>query len=468
MNYDFVVIGGGSAGYAAASTASKLGLKTAVVEGGAEVGGLCILRGCMPSKTLIESANRFMTLRRAREFGLRAENLAIDGREIIARKNKLVAEFADHRRQQLETGAFHFIRGWASFSDPHTLAIAGENPQTISAKTFLIATGSKLTHIEIPGCEETGFLDSDAVLASTHLPKSVIVLGAGATGVEFTHFYAGLGCEVTVLQRGSQVLKEMDGDVALALTEAFTKRGVRMFFGTVLRRIEKTAAGKRVHFSHEGEEHFVEAEEIIYALGRAPQFDGLALEKAGVTAQHGHLSPRATQQTNVQHVLAAGDAAGPHEIVHLAIQQGELAARNAAHLARGEALESIDYRLKLFVVFTEPQVASIGFTEKELMPAGADYDTASHAFSEHGKSMVLGETEGFVKLIVRQPKGEILGAAVVGPHASDLIHEIAVAMHFHATVHDLLRVPHYHPTLSEIWTYPAEELALGDEPTMPM
>src|SRR5207302_3426763 len=137
------------------------------------------------------------------------------------------------------TGAFDFIRGWASFVDPHTIAVTGSGDRQLSAKTFLLATGSKLTHIEIPGCEETGFLDSDAVLESAHLPRSVIVLGAGATGLEFAHYYAGLGCEVTILQRGHQVLKEMDGDVATALTEAFTRRGMRVLLGTTLRRMEK-------------------------------------------------------------------------------------------------------------------------------------------------------------------------------------------------------------------------------------
>ncbi|MEA3189115.1 MAG: hypothetical protein QOD99_2945 [Chthoniobacter sp.] len=470
MNYDFVVIGGGSAGYAAAATAGKLGLKVAIIEGGQSVGGLCILRGCMPSKTLIESANRFLTLRRSSEFGLKADAIAFDAVEIQNRKRRLVGEFADYRRRQLEMGGFDFVRGWATFRDAHTVEVAGDEHRTISAKTFLIATGSKLTHIDIPGCDETCFLDSDAVLDSEHIPKSVIVLGAGATGLEFAHFYSGLGSDVTVLQRGSQVLKEMDGDVAGALTEAFRRRGIRMFLGTMIRRIEKTPTGKRVHFGHEGEERSVEAEEIIYALGRSPQLDGLGLENAGIDAQHGHVTTGATQQTNVDHVFAAGDAAGPYEIVHLAIQQGELAARNAARLVRKklEPLETIDYRLRLFVIFTEPQVASVGFTEKELLPTGAEYRTAQYPFSDHGKSMVIGETDGFVKLIAGQADGEILGAAVVGPHASELIHEIAVAMHFHATVQDLAAVPHYHPTLSEIWTYPAEELALSGEPNMPL
>jgi pyruvate/2-oxoglutarate dehydrogenase complex dihydrolipoamide dehydrogenase (E3) component len=426
------------------------------------MGGLCALRGCMPSKTLIASANRFMTLRRAREFGLRAENISVLGEEIIERKRRLIAGFAEHRRAQLEHGPFELVRGWGKFLDAHTLEVEGESPRRLRAKSFLIATGSSLKFVDIPGLQETGFLDSDMVLENAHIPKSVIMLGAGPIALEFAHYYSALGSKVTIVQRGMQVLREMDGDVAMAASDALCARGVRLFLGTTLTRVEKCAAGKRVVFQHEGKEQSAEAEEIVYGLGRTPNIERLAPEAAGVAAQHGRLSPTAKQQTNVPHIFAAGDAAGPHEIVHIGIQQGELAARNAHRLIQGagEPLEEIDYRLKLFVAFTEPQVAAIGFSERELMTAGAPYVVARHAFADLGKAEVIGETEGFVKLIASTGTCEILGAAAVGPAAGELIHEMAAAMYFHATAYDLLQIPHYHPTLSEIWTYPAEELAM--------
>jgi pyruvate/2-oxoglutarate dehydrogenase complex dihydrolipoamide dehydrogenase (E3) component len=303
------------------------------------------------------------------------------------------------------------------------------------------------------------------------------MLGAGPIALEFAHYYSGLGSGVTIVQRGMQVLRDMDGDVAMAASDALCARGVRLFLGTTLTRVEKCQAGKRVIFQCEGAERSVEAEEIVYALGRAPNIGRLGLEAAGVKVSHGRLGAGATQQTNVPHIFAAGDAAGPHEIVHIAIQQAEVAARNAHRLiASGEldltqrrgdtreeekeggALEKMDYRLKLFVAFTEPQVAAIGFSERELMMANAPYAVARYPFADLGKAQVLGETDGFVKLIAHTGDCEILGAAAVGPEASELIHELAAAMYFRATAHDLLRIPHYHPTLSEIWTYPAEEL----------
>jgi pyruvate/2-oxoglutarate dehydrogenase complex dihydrolipoamide dehydrogenase (E3) component len=452
--FDFIVIGGGSGGYAGATEAARLGMKVALIEGAREMGGLCILRGCMPSKTLIQSANRFLTLRRAREFGLRAENLAVHGEEIIERKRRLIAEFADHRRNQLEHGRFELVRGWGKFIDAHSVEVREETgTRLLRARSFLVATGSSLKIVDIPGLPETGCLDSDTVLESAHIPKSVVVLGAGPIALEFAHYYSALGTEVTIVQRGNQVLRDMDGDVAMAASDALCARGVRLFLGTTLTRVEKCEAGKRVIFQHEGGERSAEAEEIVYGLGRVPNIEGLALDAAGVETSRGRLSPAATQQTN-----------GPHEIVHLAIQQGEVAARNAHRLAgAGEGkLEEMDYRLKLFVAFTEPQVAAIGFSERELMMANAPYAVARYAFADHGKAMVLGETEGFVKLIANAKTCEILGAAAVGPEAGELIHELAAAMYFRATAHDLLRIPHYHPTLSEIWTYPAEELVTAE------
>lgn len=460
-HYDFVVIGGGSAGYAAARAAVKLGLTVAVVEGGEQVGGLCILRGCMPSKTLIESANRFITLRRAKEFGLRAENIAVHGEEIIARKKRLISEFADYRRQQLEGGEFDFIRGMAAFVDEHTIMVSGQNKKRlVSARAFLIATGSEEHKVEIPGLAEAGCMDSDAVLDCETIPESVIVLGGGAIAMELGHYYEGVGAKVTILQRSPQVLKEMDVDVAGALVKAFQKRGVDVFLDTALLRVEHGNGKKRVWFRHGGVEKSVEAAEIIYALGRVPRLQGLNLERAGVTLEKGRLKCDARQQTNVPHIFVAGDAGGTHEIVHLAIQQAEIATRNAARVLRDESgpLEETDYRLKLSIIFSEPEVACVGATEKELTDGHVPYAVSCYPFDDHGKSLVMGETEGFVKLIVAGKSREILGAAVVGPHASDLIHEMAVAMRFRATAADLAHVPHYHPTLSEIWTYPIDDL----------
>ena len=460
--FDFIVIGGGSAGYAGASTAAALGLKVAVVEGGAEVGGLCILRGCMPSKTLLESGHRAEAIRGAGEFGLRAEYLGADGAAIRARKRRLIGEFADYRRGQLASGRFEFVRGTASFADAHHVEVRLRDGglRRLEGRAFLIATGSQMAVPEIPGLAETGFLTSDDALDAERLPASVIVLGGGAIALELASFYAGVGARVTVIQRSAQVLRETDADVAVALVEALEKRGIRVLRDTALRGVRREGAAKRVEFTHGGREEFAEADEILCALGRKPNLDGLALDRAGVKSER-CIVASATQQTSVPHLFAAGDVCSPLEVVHIAIQQAELAARNAARVLGqlGGALESMDYALKLFAVFTHPEVASVGLTERECAEQGIAFAAAKYRFADHGKAMVRGAVDGFVKLLVARDTRRILGAACVGPEASELIHEIAVAMHFHATAGDLARIPHYHPTLSEIWTYPAEELA---------
>ncbi len=470
-SYDFVVIGGGSAGYAAARTASGLGLKTALVEGGQEVGGLCILRGCMPSKTMIESANRFVTLRRAPEFGLRAENIRVVGPEIQARKKRLIGEFADYRRGQLEHGNFDYIRGLARFEDEHTLHIhppdggdAQAGPQVVRSQTFLIATGSQVSDVPVPGLQEIGYITSDEALELDDYPSSLIILGAGAIGLEACHQFAGLGTEVTVIQRGDHIMRDADLDMAGSLQQALTRQGVRFHCCAHLLRADLDPADgrKRVWFESGGSEHSVAAQEIFFALGRTPCTHRLEVHRAGVeTGKRGGVKVTPDQRTTSRHIFAAGDVTGPYEIVHLAIQQAELAARNAArHVGKLQTSpESIDYRLKLFVLFTDPQMAHVGITEKEAAEQGRAVIAANYAFADHGKAMVRGETDGMVKLIVDRATGEIVGAAAVGPEVGEIIHEIVVAMHFHSTAADLAAVPHYHPTLSEIWTYPAEEIA---------
>lgn len=466
QDYDYLILGGGSAGYAAARTAASLGLSTLVVEGGTEVGGLCILRGCMPSKTVIESANRMLTLRRAKEFGLRAENLRVEPGEILARKRRMVEEFASYRRGQLAGGKFEFVRGFGRFVDGHRVEILDADNRSLGlvrARAFLLATGSVISRVDLPGLAETGYLTSDDALELGQIPESLIVLGAGAIALEAAHHLSGLGAKVTVINRGAQVLREVDADVAHAVVEAMSARGVTFHLGTKVLGVERTAEGrKRVRFASSTGEHTVEAAEILMALGRGPATERLGLENVpGLEVEKGRPQTGPNQRTTVEHIYAAGDICGPHEIVHLAIQQGEIATRNAAR-AQGKLNgpdEAMDYRAKMFCVFTHPQVGVVGLSEREAREAGIDFAVATYPFADHGKSIVMGETEGFVKLLADRRDQRLIGGAVVGPEASDLIHEIGLAVHLRATARDLALAPHYHPTLSEIWTYPAEELA---------
>lgn len=463
LSFDFVVIGGGSAGYAAARTAVSQGLKTAVIDGAETLGGLCILRGCMPSKALIESANRAISIRRAGEFGLNATAGTADVAAIRRRKRLLIDDFAGYRQQQLESGKFTLLRGHAKFTGPKAVEVSllDGGTQQVEFKTACVATGSSINVLPVPGLKETGFWTSDDILDAESLPGSFIVLGGGAIALEMAHYLEGMGRNVTLIQRSKGVLANMDPECGEVIVEAFRKRGMTIICGTHLQSAGKTAAGRKcVTYKTDTGEETAEADEILLATGRSPATSGLGLKDVGIVLKHGKIDVSNTMQSSLPHVFAAGDVCSPVDVVHIAIQQGEIAAHNAAALIRGEALpQKMDYRLTLFGVFTAPQTAAVGASEAELKKQGIPYRTASHPFNDHGKSMVMGETEGFVKLSAHAITGEILGACIVGPEATELIHEITVAMAFHSTAAQLLAIPHYHPTLSEIWTYPAEELA---------
>lgn len=299
------------------------------------------------------------------------------------------------------------------------------------------------------------------MLESTRIPASVTILGGGAIALEAASFYAGVGSRVTLIQRSNRVLKELDPDVSDAVMEAMRKQGIRIETGVEVRACRTEQTAKAVHCVRGSSEFDVVSEEIVCALGRVPATSEIGLSSAGVAVEGARILIEKTQQTTCPHIFAAGDVCGPLEVVHLAIQQGEVAARNACRLLRAsnEPLEKMDYALKLFAVFSEPAVSSVGLSEVEAALAGIPFLSASYPFGDHGKSMVEGHTEGFVKLVVHADTRRIIGAAVVGPQAAEIIHEIVVAMHFNATAGELAKVPHYHPTLSEIWTYPAEELS---------
>ncbi len=452
--FDLVVVGGGSGGYAAARSAQASGLSVAVVEGGAQIGGLCILRGCMPTKALLYAAEVAHLARLAGTWGIRTGQVTIDFPAVMARKRKLIKDFADYRQGQLLDGRFTLIRAEARFRDAHTLALS--NGREISARYFVISTGSQVAEPPISSLRTVGYLTSDTALELDHLPASLIVLGGGAIAIEGAQFFARLGTRVTLIQRGPHLLRDLDPDAAAALEEALKAEGIHVYTGTKLLEARQHHTHKAVEFDRGGVRMEASAAEIFFALGRSPNTSQLHPEQAGVELEGSRVKTNARMQTSVPHIYAAGDCTGPHEIVHLAIQQGEIAAHNIAH---PEQPREMDYRLLTSVVFSDPQVATVGLTEQAARARGTEYLAASYPFNDHGKSLIMEALHGFVKLLADPKTGEILGGCCVGPAGGELIHEIIVAMAKRMTVRELAATPHYHPTLAEIWTYPAEELA---------
>ena len=453
MKHQIVIIGGGSAGYAAARTARDAGIDVAIVDHG-PLAGLCILRGCMPSKTILRSADILSLMRRAPEFGLLPVAPGADLEAIIDRKDRLIREFADYRIEQLRDPGFTLYEDAAHFISPREIQVGSE---VIEADSFIIATGSVPHRIPIPGLDQVGYITSDEALDLRHRPDSMLVLGGGAVAVELAQFFARIGTRVTLIQRSHQLLSESDEDLARPVEEHFRQEGMEIYTGTQLHRFSRQGELNTAHFSHAEREKTAGAQVILQALGRRPNIDGLGLEAAGVESAHGRIVVNAEMRTSQPHIFAVGDVNGLHEIVHIAIRQGEIAAFNAAHPDRPP--QCVDDRLNMLVVFSDPQVASVGLSEKACREANIPYLRASYPFDDLGKSMCLGELYGHVKLLCDPRSGELIGAHIVGPEAGELIHELATVMYFHGTVRDLEQIPHYHPTLAEIITYPAEELA---------
>jgi pyruvate/2-oxoglutarate dehydrogenase complex dihydrolipoamide dehydrogenase (E3) component len=453
--FDFLVLGGGSAGFNAARVAVSLGLRTAIVDGARDLGGLCILRGCMPSKTLLYIADVLHTAQKGNTFGLKIPSARADMKAIHLRKKKIIGEFARYRQQALANGKFDLIRAHARFLDPHTVELS--NGRKISARHILIGTGSKVSVPPVPGLAAAKYWTSDDVLDLDFIPKSVIVLGGGIVACELAQFLNRIGTRVTLVQRNRNILRDHSEEASAVIQRAFVDEGIELFAGTQIQTIAQDARGTAVTFLHDGKTFTRRAVHLFNALGREPNTASLNLAAAGVRARpDGQIVIDRFQRTSVSHIYAAGDCSGPVEIVHVAIQQGELAARHAAGVKN---LKPVDWSLLLNVVFTDPQLATIGRLERELEAAGTPFLVASYPFNDHGKSILMDANYGYVKVIAEPKRGRILGAEIVGKDAGELIHAFSGPLAMRATVFDLLHAPWYHPTLAEIITYPLEEIA---------
>ncbi|RXK56535.1 NAD(P)/FAD-dependent oxidoreductase [Oleiharenicola lentus] len=454
-SYDFICIGGGSAGFNAARVAVSLGLRTAVVDGARELGGLCILRGCMPSKTLLYAAEVLHHSRHAERFGLKVAGARADMKAVQARKKRIIADFAQYRHQALTAGRFDLIRAQARFVDPHTLELS--SGKKIRGRHFLIGTGSKVAVPPVPGLADIKTWTSDEVLNLDFVPKSVLVLGGGIVACELAQFLNRIGTKVMLVQRSRNILRDHSDDASTVVQQALADEGIELFAGTQINQIAQDRRGVSITFQHDGRTVTRRAAHCFNALGRVPNTAGLGLESAGVkTRPDGQILINRWQQTSTPHIYAAGDCSGPHEIVHIAIAQGELAARHAAGVKQ---LKPVDFSLLLNVVFTDPQLATIGALERDLEARGVRYLKASYPFNDHGKSILMEANYGYVKVLAEPKRGRILGAEIVGKDAGELIHCFSTPLALRATVRDMLRAPWYHPTLAEIVTYPLEEIA---------
>lgn len=450
--FDFIVIGGGSGGYAGARTAAEHGAKVAIIDSASDLGGLCILRGCMPSKTLLYSAEVAHRAKQGQTFGLEIPSVKVNMAELQERKRRLIRDFQQYRVEGLESDRFTLYRSKARFRSRNEIQL--DDGTILKGRGFLIATGSVVQWPNIPGLSESGFWTSDEVLNLETLPESIVVLGGGIVACELSQFLARAGVKVTIIQRSSRLLTGISPEATDVLEEVFREEGITVHLNTHIEKIERNGE-VRITFSENGEPRTVTAAEGLNALGRSPNTQDLFLSGAQVdTLPNGRIPANANQQTNQPHIYAAGDCTGPYEVVHLAVQQGEVAAK---HFLK-KPFQPVDYDQLMFGIFTDPQIAVVGLTAEQLQKRKLPYIDASYPFNDHGKSMLMEALHGYVRVLGHAHNGRILGAEVIGPEACELIHTLAIPLSMRATVKDLLKAPWYHPTLSEIWTYPLEEI----------
>ncbi|MEX0323663.1 MAG: NAD(P)/FAD-dependent oxidoreductase [Puniceicoccaceae bacterium] len=452
--FDVIVIGGGSGGYAAARTARETADRVAIVDDAEELGGLCILRGCMPSKTLIYSAEILHSAQRGALFGLDIPEAKVDMGGLHARKIRMIDDFKSYRQEQLNSERFSLFREKAVFIGPETIRLEPSG-QELTADAFIVATGSVPSFPPVPGLDQQGIWTSDEVLELSFLPKSIIVLGGGVVASELAQFLHRVGSSVTQIQRSPLILKENSEESAKVIMQAFRDEGIALHTGTQLQSVERTGDQFTVHYKAEGGVHSVTADYVVNALGRNPAVDSLGLEAAGIEQlPGGQISVDDYQVTSNPKVYAVGDVCGPYEIVHIAIMQGE----TAGYHATGKPAEPVNLATRTSVVFTDPQVAVAGIPLQEAKRRGLEVVEAEYPFNDHGKSILMEANYGYVKAWANRTSGRLIGAECVGKDAGELIHAMAVAVSLKAKVADLLKVHWYHPTLAEIWSYPLEDI----------
>ena len=458
--HDFIAIGGGSGGFNAAKVARQYSDNVAIVDGATELGGLCILRGCMPSKTLIYSAEVLHLAQKGSEFGLDIPEARVSMEKLHQRKLDTIKEFTDYRVEYMQSGKYHLYRNFAKFISEDTVEL--DNGDLLRGKYFIIATGSYVSKPPIPGIDDSDIWTSDDILDLATLPESVIVLGGGVVACELAQFLNRVGAKTTQIQRSPHILKDQAPDVSEVVETALRDEGLDLYTGTKLQSISRKNNGFEIVFDQDGIEKRCSAKHVVNALGRSPATGNLGLEEAGIELKpNGQIVTDTYQRTTNFKIYAAGDCTGPFEIVHTAVLQGEFAAYHAFGIEK----TPLNYDHMLDAVFTDPQVARVGLTEAVLREREIDFVVADYPFEDHGKSILMEAKYGFVRVFAEKLSGRILGAEIVSKDAVELIHALSVAVSNNLTAESLLRTHWYHPTLSEILSYPLEDIVdeLSDE-----
>ncbi len=447
--FDVTIIGSGPGGYVAAIRAAQLGLKTAIVEKDKRLGGTCTLRGCIPTKQLLMSAHVYEQMQHAADFGVEASGIQLAFANVQKRKDKVVMKNSKGIEYLMKKNKITTFSGTGKLALPGKVEVtsADGKKETINTKNIILATGSVVR--PIPGFETDGahVVNSDHILELKEVPKSLIVMGAGAVGVEFASVYSRFGADTTIVELMPRLVPLEDEEVSKELEKSFRKRGIKSQVDTKLDKLEKTDSGVVVTGkTSKSEDVRLEAEMLLVAVGRMPYTEGLGLEGTKVKVETGAVQIDEFQQTGEKGVYAIGDIVPTPWLAHLASKEGIVAVE---HIAGHKDVRPINLRLVPNCTYCDPEVASVGLTEAKAKEMGFDVKLGKFPFSASGKARILGEEEGFVKIVSEAKYDEILGVHIIGPHATELIAEACVAMQLESTADELGRTMHAHPTVSE-------------------
>jgi dihydrolipoamide dehydrogenase len=443
-----VVIGGGPGGYVAAIKAAQLGYSTACVEE-ADLGGVCLNIGCIPTKALLESAAMITHLGHAKDFGVEIGEIRTDLKQAVKRSRQVSERLVKGVGFLFKKNKVQHLAGRGKLAGKGKVEVTGKDgkKRTVSAEHVIVATGSRPRDLPFLKIDHDRVWDSTDAMMQDEAPKTLAIVGAGAIGCEFADVYAAFGTEVTLVEALDRVLPLEDRDCSAVVEKSYRKRGMRVFTGAKLEKADVGKAGVKLTVkTAKGETETIEVERVLSAIGRAPLVEDLGLEKAGVKlTDRGFIQVDRQMRTTAEGVYAVGDVAGPPLLAHKGSHEG-IACIEAIH---GDPHAGIDYGNIPNCTYCHPEVASVGLTEEQAREKGHDVQVGMFPWTANGRALTSGETEGFVKVIRDRKYSEVLGAHIVGPHATELIAEFVVGRHLETTVEEMDRAMHPHPTLSE-------------------
>lgn len=441
-NFQIAFLGGGPGGYVGALRAAQLGLSVVVIEG-QRVGGTCLNKGCIPTKALVKSADLWREIQRSKEFGIMAEQISLDLAQVLARRDSVVDTLVTGVIQLLKAAKVPVIKGLGEIEEPGLLVVQTEaGIEKITAENIVLATGSIPSRVPIPGADLPGVVTSDELLSETALPERLVIIGGGVIGLEFASIYQAFGAEVTVIEMLPSLLPNIDDEIVRRLTPLLKRSGINILTKTRVKEI-KQAECLVVQVENDKGTTEIPAERVLVATGRRPNLQGIDVERLGLTTERGAIVVNRQMQTNLPNVYAIGDLVGGIMLAHVASAEAIVAVEHIA----GRNVE-MNYRAIPSIIFTHPEIATVGMTGQELKATGLKYKSSTFPFSANGKALASGDSVGIVKLLANE-QGVIVGASIMGSQASSLIHELALAVEKRLTAEDLVRTVHAHPTLAE-------------------